>query len=173
MRKITYGGATSLDNFLARPDGALDWLMWSKDVSAITEDFWKGVDTVLMGRKTFEAAVRMGQSGGPPGIQTYVFSRTMSGQPAGVTVVRDNAVDYVRNLRAGPGQDICLMGGGEFAQSLFEADLIDEVGFNIHPILLGAGIPALLPMNRQINLELKQCRQLSNGCVYLLYRVRR
>ena len=52
MRKITFGGAKSLDNFLARPDHAVDWLMWSDEVTEIMTDFWKNIDAVLVGRKT-------------------------------------------------------------------------------------------------------------------------
>jgi dihydrofolate reductase len=63
-------------------------------------------------------------------------------------------VRFVRDLKAKDGKDICLMGGGILAKSLFEADLIDEVGFNIHPVILGAGVPALHPMIRSIGLEL-------------------
>jgi dihydrofolate reductase len=64
------------------------------------------------------------------------------------------------------------MGGGELARALFEADLIDEVGFNIHPVLLGSGIPAFHPLSRQINLELVMSRTLKNGCVLVTYRVK-
>ena len=75
-------------------------------------------------------------------------------------------------LKQTEGKDICLMGGGELARSLFEADLIDEIGFNIHPVLLGSGIPLFHPMTRQINLELKECRAFKNGCVLVTYRVK-
>jgi dihydrofolate reductase len=63
------------------------------------------------------------------------------------------------------------MGGGALARPLFEAGLIDEIGFNIHPVLLGAGIPLFHPMQRQINLALLDCRPFKNGCVYVRYRV--
>ena len=59
-----------------------------------------------------------------------------------------------------------------FARSLFEAGLIDEVGFNIHPVLLGSGIPLFHPMSRQIDLELRECRAFKNGCVCITYRVK-
>lgn len=173
MRRVIFGGATSLDNFLARPDGSVDWLMWSKEAAAITSAFWKTIDTVLMGRKTYEVAVRMGQDAGSPGMKTFVFSRTLTKMPGGVTLVRTDAVEFVRALKAASGKDICLMGGGELARSLFEGDLIDEVGFNIHPVLLGAGIPAFHPMSTQIDLELKDCQRFTNGCVYVTYRVKR
>jgi dihydrofolate reductase len=173
MRKVVFGGANSLDNFIARPDHAVDWLIWSDDVAAITGEFWKTIDTVVMGRKTFEVAERSGQGDGYPGKATYVFSRTLPQKPgANVTIVRDDPADFVRNLKQQPGKDICVMGGGELARALLEGGVIDEIGFNIHPVLLGKGIPLFYPMSRQIDLELKECRTLASGCVYLMYRVK-
>jgi dihydrofolate reductase len=174
MRKVTFGGANSLDNYLARPDHAVDWLLWGKEAAAVMADYWKGIDTVLMGRKTYEVALRSGHGGGSsPGMTTYVFSRTLpEGGARGVTVIRDDAAEFVRGLKGQDGKDICLMGGGELARSLFEAGLIDEIGFNIHPVLLGSGVPLFHPMSRQIDLELLECRPFKNGCVYVIYRVK-
>ncbi len=172
MRRITFGGANSLDNYLARPDHAVDWLMWGDEAAAVMADFWTTIDAVLMGRKTYEVAARSGQEGGYPGIENYVFSRTLEDVPGGVNIIRQDAVEFVRGLKEEDGKDICLMGGGELARPLFEAGLIDEIGFNIHPVLLGSGIPLFHPMNRQINLELKECRAFTNGCVYVTYRVK-
>jgi dihydrofolate reductase len=76
-------------------------------------------------------------------------------------------------LKKADGKDICVMGGGELARSLFEADLIDEIGFNIHPVLLGSGIPLFHELKRQIDLELLECKRFKNGCVYVSYRVKR
>jgi dihydrofolate reductase len=174
VRKLTFGGANSLDNYLARPDHAVDWLLWGEEAAAVMAEYWKTIDTVLMGRKTYEVAVRSGQGGGSyPGMKTYVFSRSLpQGSQEGVTVVRGDAVEFVRDLKEQDGKDICLMGGGELARPLFEAGLIDEIGFNIHPVLLGLGIPLFHPMNRQIDLELIECRAFTNGCVYVTYRVK-
>jgi dihydrofolate reductase len=174
MRKVTFGGANSLDNYIARPDHAVDWLLWGKEAAAVMANFWKTIDTVLMGRKTYEVAVRSGHGGGSgKGIKTYVFSRTLAeGTRGGVTVIGQDAVGFVRDLKGRDGRDICLMGGGELARSLFEAGLIDEVGFNIHPVLLGSGIPLFHPMSRQVDLELCECRAFKNGCVYVSYRVK-
>ena len=174
MRDLIFGGGNSLDNYLARPDHAVDWLMWGEDAAAVTTGIWHTIDTVLMGRKTYEAAARMGQAHGYPGVENYVFSSTIEAPPdSEIVVVREGAVGFVRDLKAQEGKSICLMGGGELAKSLFEADLIDVIGFNIHPVLLGAGIPLFHPMRRQIDLELKECRAFKNGCVYVLYRVKR
>ena len=172
MRKVTFGGANSLDNYLARPDHAVDWLLWGDEAAAYMAEYWKTIDTVVMGRKTYEVALRSGQGGGGyPGVKNYVCSRTLP-EGGGVTVVRD-AVPFLRDLKRQDGKDICLMGGGELARSLFEAGLIDEIGFNIHPVLLGSGIPLFHPMSRQIDLELLECRPFKNGCVYVTYRVKR
>ena len=172
MRKITFGGATSLDNYLARSDHAVDWLTWGPEAAEVSAAYWKTIDTVLMGRKTYDVAVRMGQRHGYPGVKNYVFSRTLEDYDASaITIVRDNAAEFVRALKMQDGKDICLMGGGELAKTLFEADLIDEIGFNIHPVLLGSGIPAFHAMSRQIDLELKECRPFDNGCVLVTYRV--
>lgn len=175
MRKITFGVANSLDNFIARENGAVDWLMWSDEVMEIMSDFWKKIDTVLMGRKTYTVGLELskGKKNPYPNIKTYVFSRTLKAEEnADVEIVSENAVEFVRKLKSEEGKEICVMGGGEFAKSLFEAELIDEIGFNIHPVLLGSGIPLFLEMKRQIDLELIESRQLKNGCVYVLYRVR-
>ncbi len=174
MRKVTFGGANSLDNYLARADHSVDWLLWSEEVAGVMADFWKTIDTVLMGRKTYEVALRSGQGGGSyPGITTYVFSQTLKQGPDGsATIISEDAAEFVRELKKQDGKDICLMGGGELAKSLFEAGLIDEIGFNIHPVLLGSGIPLFHPMSRQIDLELLACKTFKSGCVLVTYRVR-
>jgi dihydrofolate reductase len=175
MRKVTFGGANSLDNFIARKDDAVDWLMWNKEVSAIMTDYWKTIDTVLMGRRTYEVAMNSGGGGGAyPGVTTYVFSRTLkkSKVPKGVNLISEDAAKFVSKLKKEKGKDICVMGGGVLARSLFDAGLIDEIGFNIHPVLLGSGIPLFHEMKKQINLKLIKCQELKNGCVVLTYRVK-
>src|SRR5262245_40330680 len=145
MRKVIFGVANSLDNFIARKDHGVDWLYFSDDVAALMKEFWKNVDTILMGRKTYEVSLRLGGSGGgewSPGVKSYIFSRTL--KPAdhkAVEIVSEDAIAFVRRLKEQPGKNICCMGGGELAKSLFEADLIDEVGLNVHPVLLGSGVP--------------------------------
>jgi dihydrofolate reductase len=171
-RKLTFGCAHSLDNYIARADHGVDWLMWTDEVAELTGGYWKTIDTVLMGRKTYEAALRAGQSGGYPGVRNYVFSRTLKpGTDNALTIVNQDATEFVRRLKEEPGKGICLMGGGELARPLFEAGLIDEVGVNIHPVLLGNGIPLFHPISREVKLRLKEHRILKNGCVYLLYAV--
>ena len=173
MRKLTFGGANSLDNFIARKDGAVDWLMWGDEAAAVMKDFWQKIDTVLIGRKSYEAGLKYSKGKNPyPNIKTYVFSRTLKRAEGAAQIVSENAVEFVRELKNQDGREICLMGGGDFARTLFEAGLIDELGFNIHPVLLGQGIPLFLEMSRQIDLELIESRPFKNGCVLVSYRVK-
>lgn len=172
MRTVTYGAACTLDGFIAGKDGEVDWLHTSKDVNQIMREYWKSIDTILMGRKTWDQAVKMGGGGSSPGMRTFVFSRTMRSIAAeGVELVRNNAAAVVRDLKAGEGKGICMMGGGDLARSLFEEDLIDEVGLNVHPILLGTGIPLFTDAGRRVPLELLSSRCIAGGCVYSMYRV--
>ena len=172
-RKVTYGAACSLDLYIARSDFSYDWIMHTSEANEVMADYWKTIDTILMGRKTWEVAQKMGHSGVHPGMTTYVFSRTLPrSEKAGLSIVSEDVVPFVRNLKASPGRDICMMGGGELAQPLFEAGLIDEVGLNVHPILLGSGIPMFRVLPRQIDLERLECRPFKNGCVYVRYAVR-
>src|SRR5262245_22800731 len=124
-RKVTFGGAISLDNFIARTNDEVDWLLWNKEVSAIREKFWRTIDTVIMGRRTYQIAARS-ESGAYPGVKNYVFSRTLSKSNADVEIISEDAAQFVRRLREQAGKGICVMGGGILARSLFEADLIDE-----------------------------------------------
>jgi dihydrofolate reductase len=175
MRKVTFGGACSLDNFFARKDDSVDWLMWTDEVNEIVESYWATIDTVVMGRRTYEVALRTaGGVGSYPGVKTYVCSRTLKEPNTdNLMFVSEDVADFVRRLKEEDGKDICIMGGGLLAKSLLEADLIDEIGLNIHPIILGSGIPLFHDMSRQLDLELVKLQQLSNGCVVVTYRRKR
>jgi dihydrofolate reductase len=174
MRKVVFGGANSLDNYFARKDDAVDWLMWSDEVGKIMADYFKTIDTIVMGRRTYEVAIAMGQGdGSTPGMKTYVFSRTLKPRSSKkLEITSEDVAEVVGRLKQEEGKDICIMGGGLLAKALFEADLIDEIGFNIHPVLLGSGIPLFYEMSRQIDLELIDCKTLKTGCVLVTYRVK-
>jgi dihydrofolate reductase len=184
MRMVTYGGAVSLDGFLAGADGSIDWLHFSKDVQDVITKYWKDVDTILMGRKTYDFAVSSGREASTgkkrtkdkarkeSAVRTYVFSRTLQSiDEPGVQLVKGDAVEFVRDLKRRPGRGICLMGGGELAQSLLEAGLVDRIGLNVHPILLGSGVPTFRDPGHRLKLTLAECRPLDGGCVLLNYSV--
>lgn len=179
MRTVTYGAACSLDGFIDAADGALDWLHFSPDVQDVMAKYWATVDTILMGRKTWEVAVAMGGGGEScdggvmaPDTRTYVFSRTLTdvAQP-GVHLVREDAGAFVQALKQKSGRGICVMGGGDLARSLLGAGVIDKVELNVHPVLLGSGTPLFLDAGRRIKLALQRSRALDGGCVLSTYKV--
>src|SRR5947207_998052 len=138
-------------------------------------DNWRTIIPKERGGKPYEAALKMhkGKDNLYSGMKTYVFSRSLkSHRQRNLEVVSGDAVQFVKRLKKADGKDICVMGGGDLARSLFDAGLIDEIGFNIHPVLLGSGIPLFREMKRQINLELLECKRFQNGCVYVSYRVK-
>jgi dihydrofolate reductase len=172
MRKVTFGGGNSLDNYIAGPGEAIDWLRWSDDAAAISAASFAGVDAMLMGRRTFEFAQRMGGGPATPGVTTYVFSRTLAAVPQGTELVRGDAAEFVLALKAQPGGGILVMGGGELGTALIEGGAVDEIGLSIHPILLGAGTPLFHPLSRPVELELIETRAIARECVFVRYRVK-
>ena len=173
MRNVIFGGATTLDNYIANKDDSFDWIRHTGEVNDIMRDYWQRIDTVIMGRRTWEIAMKGGSGGGgSKGIKSYVCSRTLKKIPGKKVELAPDAVSLVKRLKSEEGKDITVMGGSEIGKSLFEAGLIDEFGVNVHPVLLGSGIPLFAEMDRRIDLELTECRQLKNGCVFLNYRVK-
>lgn len=180
MRKVIFGGANSLDNYIAREDGAYDWILWSDEATDLMKDYWSRFDTIVMGRKTYAVAAenapksKSKTSKNPyGGMRSIVFSKTLEpGKFDGVEIMSEDPGKFIAKLKKQKGKDICIMGGGDLVRSLFEAGVIDEIGFNIHPVLLGSGIPLFHKMKLQIDLELIECRPFKNGCVYVNYRVK-
>ena len=105
MRTVTYGGACSLDGFITGPNEAIDWLVWSDDVAKIVGEYWKTIDTLVMGRKTWEFAKKSGGGSAPmKGISSYVFSRTLKRiDDPGVTLVSTDAAQFVGDLKKARG----------------------------------------------------------------------
>jgi dihydrofolate reductase len=170
MRRVRYQVATSLDGYIAGPKGEADWIIMDPDIDfgALFEQF----DTFLLGRRTFEAMGGAGQ-GGSPGVKTFVFSRTLRQEDyPRVTIVAEGAEETVAALRAEPGKDIWLFGGGALFRSLLDAGLVDTVEVAIIPVLLGGGIPLLPPPARQTKLKLTGHKVYKTGIVSLEYSVR-
>ncbi len=178
MRKVVYSLTNSLDNFIARADGGYDWILMGDEVMNEFTKFFNLFDTVLMGRKTYDVSFSQSQDSsqgetGFMGMKTYVFSRTIKESPiAEVEVISENAGEFVRNLKNESGKDIWLMGGGNLAASLLKEGLIDEISLTIQPILLGSGIPLFPDIDRQVDLQLVECRRYENGLVSVTYQVK-
>lgn len=157
MRKVVYGCAMSLDAFIAGPNGEYDWIVMDPDIdfAALMARF----DTFLIGRKTYEAMRRMGDAAPPaPGVENIVCSRTLRADDCPGATLSADAEGAVASLRAKPGKDIALFGGGELFRSLLAARLVDEVAFAVVPVLLGGGIPMLPSPADRTRLKLTEHR---------------
>jgi len=175
MRKVIFSLANSLDNYIARKDGAIDWILSGEETASAMTEFWKTIDAVVIGRKTYEPVLK---SGTPfptfPGVKNYVLSHTLKESPdKNVEIIGEDVAEFIHRLKTEEGKDIFVMGGGLLAKPLFEANLIDEVGVTIHPVLLGSGIPLFYEISRQVDLELIKSQVFKNGCVSISYRVKR
>jgi dihydrofolate reductase len=170
MKRVRYGVGMSLDGFIADRDDGTSWMMG--DPGYDSKPFFQSIDTVLVGRRSYEVMLRYG-SRSYPGMRTYVCSRTLraSDYPE-VTVLGDNAVAAIAELRAGSGKDIWLSGGGELFRSLLDAGLVDTVELGISPILLGEGRPFLPSAVRPHQLTLTHSQAFPSGLLVLYYDVK-
>ena len=173
MRKVVYGGAMSLDGFIAGPNGEHDWIIMDPDIDFA--EMMGQFDTFLVGRKTFEAMRRMGSDmTALPGTRNIVFSRTLKPADFPQLTISDDAERVVADLRTKPGKDIALFGGGELFRSLLAAALVDEVGVSLIPVLLGGGIPLLPSPAGRATLTLRKHRLYEKtGIVGLWYDIKR
>jgi dihydrofolate reductase len=165
MRKVILGLGTSIDGYIARLNGAVDFLFMPKDYSMAL--FFATIDTALMGRKTLDAAKGASFGGS---MATYVFSRSCpAGEQDGVTFVNEPPKSLVSELRKRPGKNIWMMGGGELAREFLKADLIDEIYLGIVPVLLGEGIPLFPNGFPQRDFSLIENKTFSKGMIALKY----
>jgi len=166
MRKIILGLGISLDGYIARPNGAVDFLFMPKDYSMAP--FFATIDTAVMGRKTFDAA---GGAYSDLSMAAYVFSRSQPpGERSGVTFVDESPTTFGDRLRKRAGNDIWLMGGGELARDFLKADLVDELYLGIVPVLLGEGIPLFPSGFPQRDFALVENKTYSKGMIALKYK---
>lgn len=169
-RRLRYQVAASLDGFIADPKGGYDWIVMDPaiDFRALYKEF----DTAVMGRKTYEVGLSQGAEGTMPGIDVHVFSRTLPrSERRGLRVTNEDPAKVVAELKAKPGRDIWLFGGGELFRTLLDAGLVDTVELAVIPVLLGSGIP-VLPPGASTSLRLSDQKRLAtSGIVVLAYAV--
>ncbi len=178
MRPVILFIATSADGFIARENGAIDWLPADDNNDYGYRAFIRTVDTVLMGRKTYEQVVTFGAFPYPDK-RCYVFSRgrtqgsATTKRPPSVTFVRMDPVAFVRRLRRRKGGSICLAGGAGLIRPLHEAGVIDEYIISICPVVIGSGIPLFLEAKVERPLRLTRHRIYKTGVVQLTYKTGR
>jgi dihydrofolate reductase len=169
VRRVVYSVAASLDGYIAGPNGEFDWIVMDPEI-----DFgalFRRFDTVLMGRRSYEAARRQG-GGAMPGLAAYVFSTTLRPEDCPDATLSRDPGETVRSVKAQPGKDIWLFGGGSLFKSLLQLGLVDEVQVAVVPVLLGGGRPLLESPATRASLRLtKHTLYSRTGTVLLDYEV--
>lgn len=171
MRKVILGLAVSLDSYIEGPNGEFDWCMTDQDYGL--NEFFKRVDAVFMGRKSYELAQKMNSEGqdipGMPKMTEYVFSRTMKEAKEGVVIINGNIAEEVNKIKNSEGKDIWLFGGAELISSMMNERLVDELWLSVHPIILGSGKPLFSSIPDRIPLKLMESKTYDTGLVSLKY----
>jgi dihydrofolate reductase len=170
VRNVVLGLGISLDGYIARENGAVDFLFMPKDYSMA--EFFATIDTAIMGRKTLDASRSMGGgSSFGKSMGTYVFSRSLPpGTRDGLTFVNESPQIFITKLRRHPGKDIWLMGGGELARDFLSADLVDGLYLGVVPVLLGEGIPLFPSGFPERAFSLVENKTYSKGLIALKYK---
>lgn len=164
MRKVVLGAGMSLDGYIARLDGSVDWL--KPDPEYDFGAFFKTIDAAIMGRKTYDVF----KQGPQLNMDTYVYSREQpAGRRDGVEFTSMDPSDLVRVLKAGQGKNIWLAGGGEMAREFLKADLVDQIDLGLVPVLLGEGIPLFPAGFPQREFKLASQQAYKSGMLALSY----
>ena len=169
MRKVVLALAVSLDGLIEGPNGEYDWCFTDQDYGM--SEFFQRIDTIFIGRKTYEMTLAMGDmdSGGFPTLKEYIFSTTLNEVKEGATLLSGNIKTEVENIKKVTGKDIWLFGGARLTTSLMNLGLVDELSLAVHPILLGSGKPLFNNINASIKLSLVDSKTYSTGLVSLTY----
>lgn len=175
-RKIIVNIATSVDGYVARRDGNLDWLTdrpAPKGFYGLPE-FERSVGAKILGRKTFDRSLEMGAHFSANSVH-YVFSRQPPPAvvPAGVSFVTESISTFAERLRAQAAKNSWMMGGGEIIGAFLDEGAIDEFIITVVPVFIGEGIPLLPPSHREVALRLLGVAHFPDGVVQTHYEVLR
>jgi len=172
MRKVILGVAVSLDGFIEGPNGEYDWCFTDQDYGL--KEFFKRIDTIFVGRKTYEMSLEMeGGGAGFPKFKEYIFSTTLDKVKEGATLIKEDVKIKVEKIKTEKGKDIWLFGGAGLTTSLMNSGLVDELSLAVHPVILGGGKPLFSNIKDRINLTLIDTRTYSTGLISLTYNLAR
>ena len=162
--------AVSLDGFIEGPGGEFDWCFTDDDYGMT--DFFKRIDAIFIGRKSYELALSMGGTAPPgfPAFREYVFSDSLRIVEGNRVIVNGNLAEEVNKIKSQPGKDIWLYGGAALTSSLINMNLVDEMALAVHPVLLGAGKPLFENLSGRISLQLINSQTYPSGLVMLAYK---
>jgi dihydrofolate reductase len=183
VRKLIYSMMVSVDGFIARPDGQLDWVLVDEELHSFVNDQVRDLGAFLYGRRLWEAMAIYWPTAdqevdAPPYIVDFariwqampkvVFSKTLEGVDGDTRLVRTDAGAEIARLKAEPGKDLAI-GGAELAASAMRLGLIDEVQLFVHQAVLGGGKPMFATAEPPMDLRLVDTRRFASGVVYLAY----
>jgi len=163
--------ASSLDGYIATLDESLDWLfkIEGEGDNGFAE-FYKTVDTVLMGKRTYDWVIKQDLKEFPyKNKECYVFTRSAIEDTKNVKFVNDDVTDFVNTLKGEKGKNIWIVGGGELLHSFVEENLVDEFIITVAPTIIGKGIPLFRGGDYQLELSLMGIRNF-NQFVELHYK---
>lgn len=175
MRKLILGLAITLDGYIEGPNGEYDWCFTDQDYGL--NDFFKRIDAMFIGRKSYEIAQQYAENNngesipGMPPLKEYVFSTTLKTVKDGSVLISEDSMAAARGIKSQPGKDIWLYGGASLTEAMMNEGLVDELWLSVHPILLGSGKLLFHQQDQRVKLTLLESKTYETGLVSLRYRI--
>lgn len=171
MRKVILNLAVTLDGFIEGPNGEIDWCLTDQDYGMSA--FMKTVDTIFMGRKSYELMNSLSATNPFAHLTTYVFSSTLTSVGPNTKIVKGVIEKEAAAIKRQPGNDIWLFGGAQLITAFLNAGLVDQLLLAVHPLLLGSGKRLFQDVRTRVPLELVGTTEYPSGLVQMLYRIAR
>ncbi len=170
-RKVILYIAESLDGFIAREDNDISWLsiVEKPDEDYGYKDFIDTIDTVIMGRRTYEKVLSFGIEFPHKDKKCYILSKTLEGNNENAQFYNGSIKDLIEMLKGKAGKNIFIDGGAEVVREFRSENLIDEYIISIVPVLLGKGIRLFKDTDTENKLSLIESKVFDSGLVQLWY----
>jgi dihydrofolate reductase len=166
MRKVILNLAVSLDGFIEGPNGEYDWCFIDQDYGMSA--FMKRIDTIFLGRKSYEQLISSDKNPFPDK-KKFIFSSTLINAGKNFQIISGDLKKEVEAIKNRNGKDVWLFGGAALTESMINEELVDELQLAVHPILLGCGKQLFGNLRERIQLELMDVKTYSSGLVQLMY----
>ena len=182
MRRVVLNLAVTLDGYIEGPNGELDWLVRDEtiDFGDILNEILSDKDTIFYGRVSYEKWGNLTPPDASGKIaaayaslhakQKYVFSRTQTGDGTNATFINSDIKERVNEIKARPGKNIWLYGGGKLITSFMNLDLVDEYRLAVHPVIIGEGKPLFENIEHRHRLDLVDVKGYSSGVMLAHYK---